>query len=327
VTDNTNRIADASVLEYTPPSALVGGSGTTAFHGSWQNIPSCLESPKVPIGRYGHTLAYNSLNQSLILVGGYDNNGNLLTQTQTYYDGRTYPIPEVWTGYRVDGTLSNGVPQISIPPITDGPFPCYYWAPVTVFGNSIDIQGQAPPFTGIAHMTSTFIPSSGYNTGYYTTFDNSCIRSGPISSPDTSISRLLAGGAYFDIDRTQLGAKENLLLNLTFIPTGMNNIRPDQTPITGNEIAVFKIHLIRTGQTGDQIRQVIQPRYLTYAATDQYPEVAQDLAIITPPNGQVRQEQIYIPLSLDPGIDRIRIERYSGNAILIDATLMRLGHN
>ena len=41
--------------------------------------------------------------------------------------------------------------------------------------------------------------------------------------------------------------------------------------------------------------------------------------------GQIAQEQIFIPLSTDPNIDRIRIERYSGSGLLIDASLYRLG--
>ena len=44
-----------------------------------------------------------------------------------------------------------------------------------------------------------------------------------------------------------------------------------------------------------------------------------------PTSGGARQEQLLLPISIDPGIDRIRIERYSGSAILIDATIFRMG--
>jgi hypothetical protein len=39
----------------------------------------------------------------------------------------------------------------------------------------------------------------------------------------------------------------------------------------------------------------------------------------------LREEQILIPLSSFPGANRIRIERESGSAILIDTSIIRLG--
>jgi hypothetical protein len=325
ITDSTQWAADSKLIEYTPPSRTAATSTTSQINGSYAVIPACTcvsTSPcPEPTARYGHTFAYDSHIQSLVVAGGYDISGNPLTQTQTYKDGRTYQIPEVWTAKRMDSDQTS----TSAVDSTNSTFPCYYWSQVTLFGNSIDDSATAPPLTGIAHATSIYIPSNGYGTGFYTTFDNSCINSGPIYSQDPNVSKLLAGGAYIDIDRSQLERNENLILNLTFLPLGPLNTHSDQNYLATTETAVFKVHLIKTGQSGDTIRQQLQPRYRTYAGTDQFPEVVQDVAVLAPPTGYPRQEQIYLPLSTDPGIDRIRIERYSGNAILIDASIYRLG--
>ncbi len=311
-----------TVYEYTPPSSISDAvSHPEHLNGSWARIPGCLEGvagPGFPTGRYGHTLAYDTLNQTLDLVGGYNTYGNLLTQTPV---GASNAIPEIWTGYRIDQNLSSGIASRNIPAISDAP--CYYWSKINVFGN----LPSSGPASGLAHSTSVFVPASGYNTGYYTTDDRACVGAGPIASPDASISKLLAGGAYIDIDRTQLGANENLILNLTFLPLGASNIGSDQNYLNSDQAAVFRINLVKTSQSGDTIRLESQPRYLTYASTQQFPTLVQNLSLVSPPTGQIRQEQVYIPLSADPSIDRIRIERYSGNAILIDASIYRLGHN
>lgn len=166
---------------------------------------------------------------------------------------------------------------------------------------------------------------SGYGTDYYALTDAYCTRSGPIAISDPAVNKLLAGGVYFDIDRAQLGEKENLLLSVTHMPLGALQLNPDGSTIGAQGAASFKVHLIRTGLSASEVRLVFQPRYLTFANTDRYPMVVETLSILAPPTGQLRQDQIVIPLSLDPAIDRIRIERYSGSGVLIDATLYRMG--
>jgi hypothetical protein len=325
VTSTTNRTATSDILEYTPPSAVQYGPTSHQFNGYWSKVSSCEETPEIPTGRYGHSVAYDPLNESLIVVGGYQSDGTQLVQSQTSINGSIYPIPEVWTAYRVDSLLLSGDAKRNLPALTKGTFPCYYWKRVTTFGNSVTMENQAPPTTGISHAASVFIPPSGYNSGYYTLFDSACAKSGQKNSSDPLENKLMVGGAYIDIDRTKLGANENLILNLTFIPLGTSNTTPSQVNYTAAESAIFKVHLIRTGESGDQIRQRQQPRNRIYGLNDSYPTSVQDLAVISPPTGQIRQEQLLIPLSIDPGIDRIRIERYSGSAILIDVSVYRLG--
>ena len=318
------------VYEYTPAVSSNPARTQTETQGAMALVRNCTGNGLTnPVGRYGHSLGYDSLNKQLVLVGGYDATGTPLMQNMTYSDGRAYSIPEVWMGKRLDG--SNIPSSISAQfPVQNPPLsaanPCYYWKKVTTFGNSLDLQGQAPPQTGISHAASVYIPSSGYNSGYYTTSDRSCVKTGPISSTDSSVNKLLAGGVYIDIDRKILGKDENLLLNLTYIPLGEGNQASDSTLMSRSEEAIFKIHLIKTGQNVDTLQQIFQPRFMTYTVTDQFPQVVQTLSVLSPPTGQIKQDQVLIPISIDSSIDRIRIERYSGSAILIDASIFRMGN-
>ncbi|MBI2711703.1 MAG: hypothetical protein HYX41_02405 [Bdellovibrio sp.] len=339
ITDTASLSANTSgtIYEYTPPSSSdTTVSGSTQYSGVragyWNEVKACQESTGIPTARYAHNLGFDSVSRTVYVAGGYampgsSSNGQLLTQV--YQDGST-TTPEVWAAVRFDSSNPAGIPGQGIPPVILGDssnqFPCYYWSQVSQFANSsASTSDNRPPTTGVAHAAGVFIPSSGFNTGYYTMFDQACVGSGPIASNDATINKLLVGGAYFDIDRSQLAANENLILNLTFLPLGPNNQGPDQSFLAAGDTAVFRVNLIRTGQSGDLIRQLLQPRDFTYASTDIYPQVAQKIAVVAPPNGQIRQEQILIPLSVDPAIDRIHVERYSGSGVLIDATLMRMG--
>jgi hypothetical protein len=328
VTDETDREAGNRVLEYTPPSKV---NGTAAqYRGAWVERRTCVlsgASAETPVGRYGHALGYDRLNHQLIMSGGYDSTGDPQTLTLTYGENE-YEIPEVWTARRISqaGPVSATDPtEIDVEANQTAGFPCYYWQKKTIFGSTPDVNSQTPPSGGLSHAASVLIPASGYNSGYYTMLDNSCADAGPIATSDPQVSKLLAGGAYIDIDRSKLGAGESVILNLTYIPFGKANQRPDGERFEANETAQLRVHLVRTGQAADSLRSVLQPRHLAYAATDQFPQVVQTLSVLAPANGEVRQDQLLIPLAIDPGIDRIRIERYSGSAVLIDAGIYRMG--
>ena len=304
VTDTANRVfsANADVYEYTPPRSVTAPA--TITDGAWADVPAC--SATKPLPRYGHSLSYDAKNQQLILVGGYSPTGIALTSTIEAANG-AYNIPEVWTAKRNPAG------------------PCYDWTPVNVFGNNpTDVPGLAK---GLGFFSALYIPAQGYNTGFYSMFDSSCIGSGPFAGTDPSQNKLDAGGVYFDIDRTQLGIYENLILNLTFVPLGQGNQSPDVGSMTAADEAVFRVDLVTTGQDNSTLEAVLQPRFLTYTDNTQFPVVVQTLDVLAPPTGQVRQEQLLIPLSVNPSIDRIRIMRVSGSGILIDASLFRMGVN
>ncbi len=295
VTDfSNNRTASTGIFEYTAPSSA-------ASQGAWTLQTSCAGSP-VPTPRYGHSMVYDTQHQQLTVVGGFDVDGDALTQTVTAYNG-SYSIPDMWTAKRT----SNG----------SGGY-CYTWTQVNTIGNAVSTG--TPSGTGLAHMVAAYIPSTGYNTGYYSTFNSSCTNEGPANNG------LNGGGAYFDIDRTQLGPNENLLLNLTFIPLGSSNEGPNSTALTTADNAQFNIYLVATGLSASSLESAQQPRYYTYYDSLSYPAVVQTLSVISPPTGQLKQEQILIPLTDNPDIDRIRVERATGSAILIDAAIYRMGY-
>jgi hypothetical protein len=291
-----------SVFEYTPPS--IG-----APDGSWTEALACPGTTP-PTGRYGHSLNYDARNQSLVSIGGFNANGSPLTANINQVGSQSYSVPEVWQAQR----SLNG----------PGSTPCYTWTLITTFSNSIDDATQVPPALGYGFGAGIYIPSNSYNTGFYSTFDSSCAGSGPVSTQGGGPNGLLAGGAYIDIDRTQLGTYENLVLNLTFIPLNQNNLSATGVAFTSSDNAQFRVHLVSTGQSGDTIQATLQPRFLTYTDNPSYPEVVQSLAVMAPPNGQIQQQQLLIPLASDPSIDRIRIERVSGTAILLDASIFRM---
>ena len=187
------------------------------------------------------------------------------------------------------------------------------------------------------------IPSTGpsdpyhcyYYTGYYTTYDHECIDSGPIAiGGDPEASKLLAGGAYIFLERSELESDENLLLHLTYFPLGRSNAKYDVTSATRDsnglahfskgEETYFRIHLMSTSITQASFASMPQPRYMNLTDTVAYPRTYQTLAILGPPSGGPVEEQIFLPITIDTSIDLIRIERYSGSAILIGAKLFRM---
>ncbi len=301
------------MLEYAPPIRSSLSADESERSGAWRIVPACADS-STPTARYGHSLAYDPLTRQIIVVGGFTPNGSPLYQTQIDPRGGTYNIPEVWTAKRVD----------PVDPSDPAASPCYQWNRKTTFGNSRDIPAQAPPETPVGLAASVFISSTGYNTGYYSVFDNACENAGAndTGGSNSEANKLNAGGVYLDLDRTKLDARENLLLNLTYMPMGTNNRRPDGQYYSRGETAVIKVHLQRIGQSRPRLMSILQPRHMEYPE-DAFRKTVHTLTILAPPTGGIRE--VLIPLSMDPAIDRIRIERQSGSAILIDASLYRLG--
>ncbi len=322
VTDSTQRTvngADGGIYEYTPPSKLGQGASSDPFNGSWDYIPACNPA-SIPVGRYGHSLSYDPVHSNLIMTGGFDANGNLLTQTQVPSSGGSaYVIPEVWNATRMDEDPSsqplNGISSTDL----GSTFPCYYWSKVTQFGNTPGVRTLRPPQSGVAHASTLVIPSVGYNTGYYTLNGPGCAGTGTTVGTDQNI-----GGVYLDLDRTQLSPTENLLLSVTLLPMGPSQSDPQGNALASSQSAYFRVTLVQTQQSQAQLISQTQPRALVYANTSSYPIRAYDIAVLAPPVGQIREEQILVPISMDPNIDRIRIERISGSGMILNASLSRL---
>ena len=155
------------------------------------------------------------------------------------------------------------------------------------------------------------------NSGYYSLQDSECTGLGVFQSEDPAISKLRVGGLYIDINRNELNLGENLLLHLTYLTP--------EVPLLGSTSPVIEVHLLQTGENSDELRQDSQPRHLIYASEARYPMILRSLAKLPASAGMPRQEQILVPLGNYPTADRIRIERFSGSAIFIEAMVLRLG--
>jgi hypothetical protein len=332
-------------FEYTPPTSRLSATGTltpgaaasASDYGSWASITNCaLNTPTSvpsPEPRYGHTMNFDQATHQYVIVGGYDATGKPLTTSITSTKTNTsYTSPQIWVGKRLDSESDlpflgyNGY-EVDTASVS---YPCMVWREIKTVGNHPRINSQAPPQGTLAHSTSVYIPPTGYNTGYYSLFDHACDNAGPFNTGDSASSRKFAGGAYIELDRTKLGSSENVLLHLKFIPLTENQVRPDGEAYTSSERAVLNVHLVTTSQSEDSLLSVPQPRHFQYANPPSqipapYPEVDHSFSVFARPDGMLREEQILIPLSSFPTANRIRIERESGSAILIDATIIRLG--
>ncbi len=178
--------------------------------------------------------------------------------------------------------------------------------------------------TGSAHLDPFF------DTGFYRVRDDWCSYQGPIIDPDVDMTKSHVGGANIDIDRTQLGAAEDLLLNITYhafnndyYPSEWPTLNDAATPIDHH--TVLKVQMIGTGQSLDSLLGVKQPRAWAYYESTSYPVYAKDISTFDDPYSGLRTEQVYVPLSKYPLVDRIRIERVRGTYILYEIDVYRMG--
>ena len=90
-----------------------------------------------------------------------------------------------------------------------------------------------------------------------------------------------------------------------------------------NDRTILKVNLITTGAALDTLMGAKQPRQWTaYNA----PISLKEIATLEDPFGSLRTEQVYIPLSQNTLVDRIRIDRVRGSYHLYQIDLYRLGN-
>ncbi|MCC7443095.1 MAG: hypothetical protein IT285_15790, partial [Bdellovibrionales bacterium] len=94
---------------------------------------------------------------------------------------------------------------------------------------------------------------------------------------------------------------------------------------TDAQSAQLKVYLLDVGNVDiETIQGSTQPRNLTNGYMER-PKVVDTLAVLGAADGQLREEQLFIPLSNHSGINRIRVERVLGSAILVGASVYRMG--
>jgi hypothetical protein len=172
--------------------------------------------------------------------------------------------------------------------------------------------------------TSTPTTTEYYNSRYYRVRDDWCTNQGPIRNYDTETSKTYVGGVSIDLDRSQLGAHEDLLMLVTYHALNTHASWPG--PQTDNDRTILKVNLVTTQSSVDALIGVKQPRPWTYYQSAQTPVVIKEIATLEDPFGSLRTEQVYIPLSQNALVDRIRIDRVRGSYHLYQIDIYRLGN-
>ncbi len=174
--------------------------------------------------------------------------------------------------------------------------------------------------------TPTPVPTATpeyYGTSYYRARDDLCAGQGPILSPDADTTKSYVGGVNIDLDRTQLGANEDLLMNVTYLSMNENSVWPD-VGLSQNDRTILKVSLVGTGQSLDTLLGIQQPRpWSDYSSTPVY---LKEIATFEDPFGSLRTEQVYLPVSQNVLIDRVRIDRIRGSYYLYQIDIYRLGN-
>jgi len=176
-----------------------------------------------------------------------------------------------------------------------------------------------------------------YGTGFYQVRDDWCSDQGAIADPDPELTKSYVGGVNIDIDRTQLGANEDLLMMVTYhalnTNSGQHSWPGSLVPAFGvnaaqgvNDTTILEVDLIGTAQNLATLLQVPQPRAWTYYNNPAFPIYFKQIATLEDPYGSLRTDQVYIPLSQNALVDRIRIERIRGSYHLFQIDLYRLGN-
>jgi len=178
-----------------------------------------------------------------------------------------------------------------------------------------------------------------YNTGFYQVRDDWCTSQGPTVDPDPEVTKAGVGGVSIDIDRTQLGSNEDLLMLVTYHALNANSgssnaggknwpaILIPADPGQGvNDDTILKVNLIGTQKSLATLLSGKQPRVWSDSDTSSNPIYLKEIATLHDPFGSLRTEQVYIPLSQNGLVDRIRIDRVRGSFHLFQVDLYRLGN-
>lgn len=317
-------------------------------NGTWIKLISddglSSSSTSQPSARASSAFWYDKTHQKFFLFGGKSCNGTC----QYNNDLWEYTPPNISTCSRSyvsstsEVTCSSSGTWKQHLDHTSGP---YY---STVSGSTlVDWPAQTAATTGVF---STRAPGDYYHygDGFYTVSDAACSGQGPIIGTD-SASREGVGAINIDLDRSQFGTNENLLINLKLLPfagetqspSGSNNgdgtklpgynlngtyggsVSDDHDSGTSSDTAYLRIKLmVNPISSIDSILRQTQPRYHTYQEPG-FPVVAQEFDLAASGTGQPTEKQIFIPLSLDSRINLIKVERVRGSVKFYDMTVTK----
>jgi hypothetical protein len=235
--------------------------------------------------------------------------------TDTYY-------PDTVSGtLQSDACSYRGVANSSLPS------PCADFDPI-----ALTTPTPPPPYvspTPLPNPTPEVVTpptSTSYfgGLGFYRVRDDWCVRQGPIISPTEDLTKARVGGVNIDLNRSELGASEDLLMVLTYHALDQNASWPDAHGTADRTI--LEVNLVTTSLSLELLLGAKQPRPWSDHGNPEMPVQISRLVRLEDPFGSLRSESIVIPLSQNALVDRIRIERVRGSFHLYQVDLYRLGN-
>lgn len=314
-------------LDHLPLFSSVGDpqSGELASPADYQALGRWIRlSPATkPTPRAGAQMVFDRAKHRIYLMGGFGcTDANCSTSPKPLNDLWEYLPPSVEKDCDLStGKCGNGT--------TTGQG---LWTRIREHKEASNSDSPTPRFGGVmAHANSVFANGDEY----YTVTDRSCSYQGPISTNDTMINKQYVGAIYVDIDRSRFSANENLLVNLRFLPydkdtrlpgyfnNNTQNIAIDDTDKAGKaDTAVIRVQLMSNPlRFADQIQASVQPRYHEFISGTQ--TQGDTFVYVAGPSGQVTERQIHVPLSIDPTINMIKIERVQGSIKFYEMTVTK----
>ncbi len=168
---------------------------------------------------------------------------------------------------------------------------------------------------------------------FYRVRDPWCLGQGAMQSNEPDLSKAYVGGVNIDLDRKVIGGSEDLLMLITYQSFVEGPSWPylggGLTSLTEDDHTKLRVDLIATARGLDELLERKQPRMLgdfaEFGAAGAAPILIRSLVTLEDPFSSLKTESVLIPLSGNPLVDRIRIERIRGSYQLYQIDLYRLG--
>jgi hypothetical protein len=186
------------------------------------------------------------------------------------------------------------------------------------------------PVPSVAPVATPTPPPYIPNHGFYRVRDPWCAGQGVVESDEPEQTKSHVGGVNIDLNRARLGAREDLLMVLTYQAFREGASWPYDSALNQrmeeNDETWFQVNLIGTSLGLASLLGMNQPRAWSDYENPAVPVYHKTLASFRDPYSSLRSEQLVIPLSQNGLIDRIRIERVRGSFHLYQLDLYRLGN-
>lgn len=194
------------------------------------------------------------------------------------------------------------------------------------------LPNVVPPAVPDPSPTPVATPSTpAYFPGlnFYRVRDAWCSKQGRYRMDiDPEATKSYVGGVNIDLDRSELAPGEDLLMNITYQAFNGGASWPYLAPDAMDELDAtqLQVNLVGTKHRLDTLLNAPQPRSWSDDGDSQIPVYMKTIATLRDPYAGLRTEQVFIPISQNGLIDRIRIERVRGSFQLYQIDLYRIGN-